>query len=72
MGMVVADDTAMYERNYQGMTAQQPAWLLRARGLEREEVLPDGTGSSNVTDDTAHRGFWRNYLTRMANRPGEA
>jgi fatty-acyl-CoA synthase len=71
-GMVVADDTAMYERNYSGMAAKQPEWLIRSRGLEREEVLADGTEESNVTDDTAHRGFWRDYVAVMTERTAVA
>jgi fatty-acyl-CoA synthase len=47
------------------MEAKQPRWLLRTRGLEREEILPDGTEQSNVTDDTAHRAFWRHYSEIM-------
>ena len=65
-GMVIADDSAMYERNFAGMAAREPQWLLRARGLEREELLEDGTEVSNVTDDTPHRGFWRHYRDLMS------
>ncbi|WP_226369820.1 aromatic ring-hydroxylating oxygenase subunit alpha [Pseudonocardia oceani] len=64
-GMVIADDSAMYERNFRGMAAQRPEWLLRSRGLHREQTLPDGVEVSHATDDTSHRAFWRNYLRLM-------
>jgi fatty-acyl-CoA synthase len=72
-GMVIADDSAMYERNYLGMAAQEPAWLMRTRGLTREHIQPNGIEVGNVTDDTPHRGFWRHYrrlLCAGAARPG--
>lgn len=64
-GMIIADDSAMYERNYLGMAAREPQWLQRTRGLHREQTLPDGTEVSNVTDDTPHRGFWRHYRSLL-------
>lgn len=65
-GMIIADDAAMYERNQLGLQAGSPEWLVRKRGLHREQQQPDGTAVSNVTDDTVHRGFWRNYRTLMS------
>lgn len=64
-GMIIADDSAMYERNYLGLQAREPQWVLRSRGLERQEVEADGVVGSNVTDDSAHRGVWQHYLSVM-------
>ena len=35
-GMLLADDTEMYERNQLGIEARQPEWLDLRRGLQRE------------------------------------
>lgn len=64
-GMVIADDSAMYERNLRGMAARQPEWLLRTRGRHREQTLPDGVQESQATDDTSHRAFWQDYVRTM-------
>lgn len=64
-GMVIADDAAMYERNQLGLQAQLPEWLVRKRGMHREQQREDGTLISKVTDETAHRGFWGHYRSLM-------
>ena len=65
-GMVLSDDGAMYERTYLGLKAEDPEWILRKRGLSREELQDDGLKISNITDDTAHRGFWKDYKNWMS------
>jgi fatty-acyl-CoA synthase len=65
-GMVLADDTAMWERNYRGLHAQQPEWLYRSRGAHRVEAEPDGAASGRTTDDVAIMGFWKQYRKLMA------
>jgi fatty-acyl-CoA synthase len=65
-GMVLADDTAMWERNYRGLHAQQPEWLYRRRGTHRVEVESGGAASGRTTDDVAIMGFWEQYRKLMA------
>jgi fatty-acyl-CoA synthase len=65
-GMVIADDTAMFERNQKGLMARQPEWLMRDRGGSRSEVGEDGIRRSQMTDDVAVLGFWHRYRELMA------
>lgn len=67
-GMVLADDTAMWERNHKGLMARQPEWLLRNRGTHRVEQDAEGNAIGRVTDDVAIMGFWNQYRKLMAER----
>jgi fatty-acyl-CoA synthase len=65
-GMVLADDTAMWERNQRGLMARDPEWLLRARGTHRIEHDDEGNELGRLTDDVAIMGFWKRYRDLMA------
>ena len=65
-GMLLADDTEMYERNQRGVAMLQPEWLDLRRGLARERVDERGLKIGTATDETAMRGFWEHYKTLMA------
>jgi fatty-acyl-CoA synthase len=65
-GLLLADDAAMYERNQAGVAIRDPEWLDVRRGLARERVGSDGHREGGATDETGMRGFWRHYLTLMA------
>jgi len=64
-GMLLADDTEMYERNQRGVAMLQPEWLDLRRGLHRERVDERGLTIGTATDETAMRGFWSHYRTLM-------
>lgn len=64
-GMLLADDTEMYERNQRGVAMQQPEWLDLRRGLHREEVDDRGLTVGTATDETGMRGFWAHYRELM-------
>lgn len=64
-GMLLADDTEMYERNQRGIEAVQPEWLDVRRGLNRERVDENGFTIGSATDETGMRGFWSHYKTLM-------
>jgi phenylpropionate dioxygenase-like ring-hydroxylating dioxygenase large terminal subunit len=64
-GMLLADDTEMYERNQRGLAMLAPEWLDIRRGLARERTDERGLRVGTATDETAMRGFWRHYLTLM-------
>jgi phenylpropionate dioxygenase-like ring-hydroxylating dioxygenase large terminal subunit len=65
-GMLLADDTEMYERNQRGVAMLAPEWLDLRRGLARERTDERGLRIGTATDETGMRGFWRHYLTLMA------
>jgi phenylpropionate dioxygenase-like ring-hydroxylating dioxygenase large terminal subunit len=65
-GMVLADDVAMMERNQRGLEALEPEWLIRCRGLHRQELQDGGIRVGRLTDDAAILGFWENYLRLMS------
>jgi phenylpropionate dioxygenase-like ring-hydroxylating dioxygenase large terminal subunit len=64
-GMLLADDTEMYERNQLGIEALRPEWLDVRRGLNRERVDDNGFTIGSATDETAMRGFWSHYKCLM-------
>ncbi len=64
-GMLLADDTEMYERNQRGLAARQPEWLDVRRGVHRERVDEHGYRIGTATDETGMRGFWSHYRRLM-------
>jgi phenylpropionate dioxygenase-like ring-hydroxylating dioxygenase large terminal subunit len=64
-GMLLADDTEMYERNQRGVAMLRPEWLDLRRGLGRERLDDRGLKVGTATDETAMRGFWSHYLSLM-------
>jgi phenylpropionate dioxygenase-like ring-hydroxylating dioxygenase large terminal subunit len=64
-GMLLADDTEMYERNQHGLEALNPEWLDVRRGLNRERTDEQGFTIGGATDETGMRGFWSHYKTLM-------
>jgi fatty-acyl-CoA synthase len=64
-GMLLADDTEMYERNQRGVAMLAPEWLDLRRGLARERLDQRGLKIGTATDETAMRGFWSHYLSLM-------
>lgn len=65
-GMLLADDTEMYERNQQGLASLTPEWLDIRRGLNRESVDDAGFTIGAATDETGMRGFWSHYQALMS------
>jgi fatty-acyl-CoA synthase len=64
-GMLLADDTEMYERNQAGLAVRDPEWLDLSRGLSRETRDDRGLPTGRATDETAMRGFWKHYQRLM-------
>ncbi|WP_196149057.1 aromatic ring-hydroxylating oxygenase subunit alpha [Nocardia bovistercoris] len=60
-GMLLADDTEMYERNQVGVGQLRPEWLTLKRGLGRERTDENGYLVGGATDETGMRAFWRHY-----------
>ncbi|WP_193427378.1 Rieske 2Fe-2S domain-containing protein [Pseudonocardia sp. EC080619-01] len=64
-GMLLADDTEMYERNQAGVAELRPEWLDVRRGVDREEIDERGLTIGGATDETGMRGFWSHYKHLM-------
>jgi fatty-acyl-CoA synthase len=64
-GMLLADDTEMYERNQAGVAELRPEWLDVRRGLVRERVDEHGFTVGSANDETGMRGFWAHYKELM-------
>jgi fatty-acyl-CoA synthase len=64
-GMLLADDTEMYERNQAGVHGRLPEWLDIRRGAGRERTDGEGFRIGGATDETGMRGFWRHYRNLM-------
>lgn len=65
-GLLLADDTEMYERNHRGAAIRDPEWLTLVRGLHRERRDENGFTVGHSTDEVPQRGIWRHYLDVMA------
>jgi fatty-acyl-CoA synthase len=64
-GMLLADDTEMYERNQVGVAELRPEWLDVRRGLVREREDERGFKIGAPNDETGMRGFWQHYKQLM-------
>ncbi|PTX00683.1 aromatic ring-hydroxylating oxygenase subunit alpha [Pararhodobacter aggregans] len=64
-GLLLADDTEMYERNHRGALIHDPEWLVLSRGLHRERRDENGFRVAHSTDEVPQRGIWRHYLSLM-------
>lgn len=65
-GLLLADDTEMYERNHRGAAIRDPEWITLTRGLHRERRDENGFLIGHSTDEVTQRGIWRHYLELMA------
>jgi phenylpropionate dioxygenase-like ring-hydroxylating dioxygenase large terminal subunit len=64
-GMLLADDTEMYERNQRGLQVRDPAWVDIRRGLLRERIDENGFTVGSANDEVGMRGFWKHYVSLM-------
>ena len=64
-GLLLADDTEMYERNQRGVQQRNPATLFLGRGLHRERTDENGFTIGDNTDEVPSRGMWSHYRTLM-------
>jgi len=64
-GLLLADDSEMYERNQRGVHALHPEWLVLKRGLHRERTVRGHT-VGDATDEVTQRATWRHYAELMA------
>ena len=66
--LVSRDDNAIMEQVQNCMeTIPEMEWLDLSRGSIRQTVHPNGSITSNKTDDTANRGgyfFWRDLMNK--------
>ena len=64
-GLLLADDTEMYERNHRGAKIRDPEWITLTRGLKRERRDENGYLVGHSTDEVPQRGIWKHYLKLM-------
>ena len=64
-GLLLADDSEMYERCHRGVLARNPEWIFLGRGEKRERQDELGFKVGHVTDEIPSRGIWRHYLSLM-------
>ncbi|MEM6462035.1 MAG: aromatic ring-hydroxylating dioxygenase subunit alpha [Pseudomonadota bacterium] len=65
-GLLLADDTEMYERNHRGARIPDPEWITLTRGLHRERRDENDFLIGHSTDEVPQRGIWRHYQRLMA------
>ena len=68
-GLLLADDTEMYERNQRGIAVRRPEWVFLGRGTHRERRDADGFRIGHSTDEVPSRGIWRHYQGLMETSP---
>jgi fatty-acyl-CoA synthase len=64
-GLLLADDSEMYERNYRGVQALSPEWLVLERGTQRERRDEEGFLVGDATDEVPQRAIWKHYRELM-------
>jgi phenylpropionate dioxygenase-like ring-hydroxylating dioxygenase large terminal subunit len=64
-GLLLADDSEMYERNQRGVGALEPQWLTLKRGLHRER-RDNGHVIGDATDEVPQRAIWAHYRELMS------
>jgi fatty-acyl-CoA synthase len=64
-GFLLADDSEMYERNFRGVHARNPEWLVLKRGMHRERADEDGHVIGDATDEVPQRAIWKHYRGLM-------
>jgi phenylpropionate dioxygenase-like ring-hydroxylating dioxygenase large terminal subunit len=68
-GLLLADDSEIYERTHQGLSASAPEYTYIGRGAHRERTDEAGYRIGDITDDLPSRGIWRHYRSLMESRP---
>ena len=64
-GLLLADDSEMYERTQRGIQARNPDWVYLGRGEHRERRDADGFLVAHATDEVPSRGIWKHYRQLM-------
>lgn len=64
-GFVMADDLEVFARSQRAVDQTPDDWMLLTRGMHREERCDNGSLRAHVTDETAMRGMWRDYVKFM-------
>ncbi|MCE3289683.1 MAG: ring-hydroxylating oxygenase subunit alpha, partial [Caulobacter sp.] len=64
-GLLLADDSEMYERTQRGVASLNPEWVFLGRGQHRETRDADGYIVGHATDEVPSRGIWRHYRRLM-------
>jgi len=63
-GTFFTDDLEIFERTQYGLQSSAVEWLNFSRGLETEQ-MKNGYLTGDITDETQHRGLYRNWLRMM-------
>ena len=64
-GMVNPSDLEMFAANQTGLHSRME-WLVLDRGMQREEVTPNGERVGNYSDEVPQRSFYRHWAQVMA------
>ncbi|WP_218182691.1 aromatic ring-hydroxylating oxygenase subunit alpha [Pseudomonas gingeri] len=67
-GLLLADDSEMYERNQRGVQSLNPEWVFIGRGKNRERIDADGFHIGDATDEVPSRGMWAHYRSLMESK----
>jgi phenylpropionate dioxygenase-like ring-hydroxylating dioxygenase large terminal subunit len=59
------DDVEMFNRCTDGLRVKGAEWLELSRGIDREQVEPDGVISGHITDELPQRAFYRRWRALM-------
>jgi phenylpropionate dioxygenase-like ring-hydroxylating dioxygenase large terminal subunit len=70
-GFLIADDAEIGELTQMGVANLEPEWIILSRGMDREEILPNGVKLAGLMDETSQRSFWRHYRDVMSNPVSE-
>jgi nitrite reductase/ring-hydroxylating ferredoxin subunit len=67
-GTFYTDDMEIFERSQRGLKSSAVDWVVFARGLDREQRY-GGYLTSDMSDETQHRGIYRRWKDMMTAEP---
>jgi len=68
-GFIVTDDMEVWARTQRAVNGDPDGWIALTRGIHREQLRDNGVIFSHITDETAIRGMWREYIRLMTKAP---
>lgn len=64
-GILSVDDIDVFAGNQSALKAEGFDWITLSRGLDKEEIRPDGERVGVYSDEVPQRAFWRTWLAKM-------
>jgi phenylpropionate dioxygenase-like ring-hydroxylating dioxygenase large terminal subunit len=67
-GFLIADDGEIGARNQMGLAAQEPEWIVLARGRDTDAADETGLVNHDKSAETPQRGWWKHWAEVLGGR----